>query len=61
MDRGRVRLLATISTRKPGATEGAAFCGAIVLEQALGAVDCALAVKAIESRVVRRLNAILQN
>lgn len=61
MDRGRVRLLATTSTRKPGATEGAAFCGAIVLEQALGAVDCALAVRAIENKVIRRHSAILQN
>lgn len=44
MLRGRVRLLATTSTRKPGATEGDAFCGAIVLEQAFDAIDCTLAV-----------------
>lgn len=44
MLRGRLKLLATTPTWKPGATEGAAFCGAIVLAQAPDVADCAWAV-----------------
>ena len=44
MLRGRLKLLATTLTRKPGATEGAAFFGAIVLEQAPDVTENAWAV-----------------